>query len=66
MAKFSIPGMSCGHCRASIEKAVLEADEGAELTFDMEAREVAFDTVLEEDEIVEAVKAAGFEATPLG
>ena len=66
MTRFSVPEMSCGHCKATIEAALLEADGGAELTFDMEAREVEVDTVLETGEILTTMKAAGYEATALG
>jgi hypothetical protein len=30
--------MSCGHCKAKFEDARLEADDGADLAFDMNAR----------------------------
>jgi copper chaperone len=66
MSRFSVPEMSCGHCKASIEGALLDADPGAELSFDMTAREVEVDAVLDEGEIVAAIKTAGFEANPLG
>jgi len=66
MIRFSVPDMSCGHCKAKIADALLEADGGAELTFDMEAREVAVDSVLEADEAAETIKAAGYEVARLG
>lgn len=66
MARFSVPEMSCGHCKATIETALLEADAGAELTFDMEAREVEVDSVLEQGEVVAVMKEAGYESTPIG
>ncbi len=54
--------MSCGHCRASIEKAFAEADPLAELDFDMEGRIVAVDSDLDAEEVRAAFKQAGFEA----
>ena len=51
MSRFSVPDMSCGHCKAKIEDALLEADGGAELDFNMEAREVTVESVLEAGEI---------------
>lgn len=40
MTMFNVPDMSCGHCKAAIEKAVGAADPGATLGFDMEARKI--------------------------
>lgn len=64
MTRFSVPNMSCGHCKAKIEDAVLEADEGAMLDFDMEARQVDIDSALDTAALAEAIKTAGYEATP--
>lgn len=66
MTKFSVPKMSCGHCKASIEKSVTEADDFAELTFDMEAREVEIDSELDTDALIAAIKDGGFEASAIG
>lgn len=66
MSRYSVPEMSCGHCRATIESALLDADGGAELTFDMEARTVDVDSVLEPDEVIVTLKQAGYEASKVG
>ncbi len=61
--KFHVPDMSCGHCRATIEKVFAEADPLAELTFDMEARHVSIDSDLREEEMTRLLKEAGYPAT---
>ena len=66
MSRFSVPDMSCGHCKAKIEDALLEADGGAELEFDMDAREIAVDSTLDAGEVLDTIKAAGYAATALG
>ncbi len=66
MHRYSVTDMSCDHCRAKIEDAVLDADGGAALTFDMEAREVAVDSVLETGEVLGTLKGAGDEAVEIG
>lgn len=62
MATFSIPNMTCGHCKTKIEDAVLDLDEGATLDFDMEARELDADTVLSTEQVIGAITGAGYEA----
>ena len=58
--KFSIPDMTCGHCKEKIENAVLDADEAAELTFDLDARTLDLVTDLSEDDARELIQNRGF------
>ena len=60
--KMHVPKMSCGHCKASIEKAFAEADPLAELTFDMEARNVEIDTDMDAAAIAATFEKAGYTA----
>ena len=48
------------------ELAQGKADGGAELSFDMEAREVEVDSTLDVSEIIATVKGAGYEASQIG
>ncbi|SEP76585.1 heavy-metal-associated domain-containing protein [Thalassovita taeanensis] len=63
MTKFSVPKMSCGHCTASIEKAVTQADPTALLNFDLTTREVEIDSADDTSALLSAIKSAGFDAT---
>jgi copper chaperone len=63
MTKLSVPNMSCGHCRASIEKAVTEADPVADLDFDMEKRTVEVDTDVGTEALLAILKDAGYPAS---
>lgn len=62
----SIPEMSCGKCKAKIEDALLDADEAAELDFDMEARTVSLVTELTANDAVNVLKSIGYDATVIG
>lgn len=62
MNTYSIPAMSCGHCKATVEKTVLALDPGATLTFDMPARTVAIDTGRDDALLRAALKDAGYPA----
>lgn len=64
MTTFSVPEMSCGHCKAKIEDAVMDADEGAVIAFDMDAREVDIDSSLDTAALADAIKAAGYDSQP--
>ena len=65
MTKLNVPDMSCGHCKAAIEKAVAAADSGAELRFDMEARIVEVSGTLALDQLLAVLKAEGYPASPV-
>lgn len=65
MTKLSVPDMSCGHCRAAIEKAVTEADKNAQLAFDMAAREVDVASSIDNDRLLSILKMEGYPANIL-
>ena len=62
MTTYSIPAMSCGHCKATVEKTVLAFDPVATLSFDMPARTVAIDTGRDDAQLRAALKDAGYPA----
>lgn len=65
MTRFDVPDMSCGHCRAAIEKAIHTVDPLARVECDLNARIVGVDSALDPDSLVMTMREAGYEATPL-
>ena len=62
MTIYSITNMSCGHCKAAVEKTVLGFDPDATLSFDMPARTVAIDTGRDDAQLRVALIDAGYPA----
>ena len=60
--KLCVPEMSCNHCVAKIEDAILDADEGAQVMCDLETRTVSVGTILEQHTVLSALQSVGFEA----
>ncbi len=63
MTKLKVPEMSCGHCKAAIEKAVAGIDADARVTVDLENRTVSIESVIADTALIDALKAGGYEAT---
>lgn len=63
MKTFHIPDMSCGHCKATVEKTILALDPEARIEFDMTARRISLDTRAEADKVQAALAIAGYPAT---
>ncbi len=63
MTTFSVPEMSCGHCRKAIEQAVAEADSTATVSCDLDAKEVTIDSRLAPGDLAAVLDAAGYPAT---
>lgn len=59
----SVPDMSCGHCRASIDKAL--APLGSQAAFDMETRRVTVTGEATQPKVIDALDAIGFPAEPV-
>ena len=62
--RLAIPDMTCGHCRASVERAVAAAAPGARVSVDLEARTAEVEGAPDEARVLAAVRAAGFDAAP--
>ncbi|MBT8411729.1 MAG: heavy-metal-associated domain-containing protein [Octadecabacter sp.] len=58
--RLNVPDMSCGHCKAAIERAVKDVDEGAVLTFDMNDRSVEIQSEADGPSLQTALSEAGY------
>ena len=63
MTKLKVPEMSCGHCKAAVEKAVASVDAQARVDVDLENRTVQVETSAANDALIAALKEEGYEAT---
>ncbi|WP_417627526.1 heavy-metal-associated domain-containing protein [Pararhodobacter aggregans] len=59
----SVPDMSCGHCRASIDSAVTPL--GAKTDFDMSQRRVTVTGEATPEAVIAALDRIGFPAEPV-
>ncbi|MFV0409539.1 MAG: heavy-metal-associated domain-containing protein [Paracoccus sp. (in: a-proteobacteria)] len=60
--KLSVPEMSCGHCKAAIDKAITEA--GGTVSVDLENRQIEV-RGLDSAHTLTVLRDAGYEAQPL-
>ncbi|HHI69504.1 MAG TPA: copper chaperone [Rhodobacteraceae bacterium] len=63
MTKLNVPDMTCGHCKAAVEKAVASVDAGAKVAVDLDTRTVEIDSSADLSAILAALKEEGYEAT---
>ena len=61
MAPIKVEGMSCGHCAASVTKAITSIDPAAKVHVDLAAGEVRVDTAADELQVREAIRRAGYQ-----
>lgn len=64
MLKLNVPDMTCGHCVATVTKAVQAVDGGAVVTVDLPTRTVTVETDAEASRISTALASAGYASTP--
>lgn len=62
MTRLSVPDMSCGHCKAAIEKALGEMDPAAKIVIDLPGRTVEVQSARPLPEILKALDEAGYPA----
>ncbi|MFO1133068.1 MAG: heavy-metal-associated domain-containing protein [Hyphomicrobiales bacterium] len=61
--KFNVPDMSCGHCVATITKAVKALDPAAEVKTDLAAKSVTVESAVPASSIARALDEAGYPNT---
>ncbi|MCF3595054.1 cation transporter [Rhodobacteraceae bacterium LMO-12] len=61
MTRLNVPDMSCGHCTAVIEKAIMAIDPTAKISCDLGAHTVDVESFLSERAISEAIRDAGYD-----
>lgn len=65
MSRFSIPDMTCGHCKKTVETALHGLDAQARIDVDLEKREIELHTSAPTDQVLAVLKSAGYEASPI-
>ncbi len=63
MTTLSVPDISCGHCKSSIEGAVsaLEGVDTVEVSIDAKSVDVSFDSPADLEAIITAIEDQGYE-----
>ncbi|MBI1418920.1 MAG: hypothetical protein GC146_17045 [Limimaricola sp.] len=63
MTTFVVPDMSCGHCKAAVEKAVAKLDAQARVTVDLDTKIVEVEGTPTPEAVVAALDAEGYPAS---
>ena len=61
--EFQVSKMSCGHCVATIEKALIAADQSASVQADLDKKTVRVSSSLSAGELMQVLDDAGYAAT---
>ncbi len=60
MPTFQVNDMTCGHCVATVTKALEGLDATAQVTIDLAAHRVAVESTESAERIAQAIRAAGY------
>ncbi|WP_341213970.1 heavy-metal-associated domain-containing protein [uncultured Limimaricola sp.] len=66
MTTYSIPDMTCGHCRAAVEAAMRDLDPSATVAVDLESRTAEIASAAPEDAVRAKLMQAGYPAQIAG
>jgi copper chaperone len=61
---FSIPDMTCGHCKAAVERAIAAVDPAAKVDVDLATHTARLETSADSARLIAALAEAGYAATP--
>ncbi|WP_460275208.1 heavy-metal-associated domain-containing protein [Celeribacter sp. ULVN23_4] len=62
MSVFTVPNMTCGHCKAAITEALEAIDDTVEVEADLDAHEIDVFSEAGDAAIMDALKKAGYPA----
>lgn len=63
MTRLIVQNMTCGHCRAAVERAILSLDPGARVTVDLPGGTADVASSTDTQAIIAALQAEGFAAS---
>jgi len=64
MMTFTLPDMTCGHCVATVTKAIKTLDASAVVKADLASKTVAVDTSAQAAAVSKALEEAGYPNSP--
>ncbi len=60
MTVFNVPDMTCGHCEATVSKAIKEIDTNADVKADLGQNKIDVTSSADNETILAALDAAGY------
>lgn len=61
---YHVPGISCGHCKSSIEAALSDVDGVSSVDVDIESRDVRVEGDVDEETVTATLDEIGYEVAP--
>jgi copper chaperone len=62
MTKFSIPDMTCGHCKKTVEEAIHQVDTKATIEIDLEKHVASVASSVDVQQLISALDDVGYRA----
>jgi copper chaperone len=63
MTKLSIPEMTCGHCKATVERTIATQDAAAKVAVDLDTHIVSVESTAPVATLIQALADEGYPAT---